>query len=379
MRVGYSLRPYPWILRYAVPWANEEEVSIPSLPEVELKSPTGKFHSYCRNITLELNGGVRAGTWGGGHPFDVQIRRIPPGAAVCPFHAHYGQWEMFVVQSGTGTVRAGAETHPVKTGDVFVHPPGEPHQLLNSGKTDLVVLIVADNPPLDACFYPDSNKWSLRPPGKIFRMTETGYFDGEDDVARVPPPVISEKPITGGDTRATSVPQPPPSDDRGTFTPFAKRKAHLDDLKWEPWSSPKGKFGATSKELSIAVGALRNTPTGLGGHPFDLELARLAPGMAGCPFHSHSSQWELYVILTGTGTVRANDETGSVQAGEVVVHTTGEAHHQTNTVSTELDYLLVEDTPLKEIWHYPDSNKYGFRAPRKIFRAADVDYHDGEE
>jgi uncharacterized cupin superfamily protein len=327
---------------------------------VEQKSPTGKFHSYCRNITLELSG-VRAGTWGGGHPFDLQIRRIPPGAAVCPFHSHLGQWEMFVVQSGTGTVRAGAETHPVETGDAFVHPPAEPHQLMNSGTVDLVVLIVADNPPLDACFYPDSNKWSLGPPGKVFRMTEVGYFDGEEepaasDTAYQPPPMAAPK-----------------------FTPFAKRKVRLDSLAWEPWSSPKGKFGGTSKELSIAVGARRNTPTGLGGHPFDLELGRLAPGKSGCPFHSHSSQWELYVILTGNGTVRADAETGPVTAGDVVVHPPGEAHQLTNTGPVDLDYLLVADNPPNEFWQYPDSDKWGFRAPRKIFRATETDYHDGEE
>ena len=337
-----------------------KKVHIPSLPEVEQKSPTGKYYSFCRNISLELSG-VRAGTWGGGHPFDVQIRRIPPGAAVCPFHSHLGQWEMFVVQSGAGTVRAGSETHPIQTGDVFVHPPGEAHQLINSGTVDLLVLVVADNPPLDACFFPDSNKWSLRPPGKIFRMTEVDYFDGEEGPATTPdiyrPPAMAAP----------------------VFTPFEKRKVHLDSLKWEPWSSPKGKFSATSKELSIAVGALRNTPTGLGGHPFDLELGRLAPGKAGCPFHYHSSQWELYVILTGMGVVRADAETGAVQAGDVVVHPPGEAHQLTNMGTTDLDYLLVADNPLNEFWHYPDSNKWGFRSPRKIFRATDIDYHDGEE
>ena len=254
----------------------------PPLPEVGAEIPHGgNTHSFCRNITLWNSTAASAlGTWGGGHPFDVQIRRIPPGAAeCCPFRSHMGQWEMFVVQAGTGTVRSGPETHAIKPGDVFVHPPATPHQLINSGTVDLVVLIVADNPSLDACFYPDSNKWSLRPPGKIFRMTETTYFDGEEEPDRESRRLISPPPVTAPE-----------------FIPFAKRKVHLDDLKWEPWSSPKGKFSATSKELSIAVGALRNTPTGLGGHPFDLELGRIAPGLTGCPFHSHSSQWELYII-----------------------------------------------------------------------------------
>lgn len=111
------------------------KVHIPALPEVEQKSPMGKFHSFCRNLTLELNGGFRAGTWGGGHPFDLQIRRVPPG---------------------------------------------EPHQLINSGATDLVVLLVADNPPNVFWHYPDSNKYGLRSPRKIFRATDVDYHDGEE-------------------------------------------------------------------------------------------------------------------------------------------------------------------------------------------------------
>ena len=72
-------------------------IRISDLPWVEQHSPTKKFHSFCRNLSLALGGVRNAGTWGGGHPFDLQIRRLPPGAAVCPFHSHLAQWEMFVV------------------------------------------------------------------------------------------------------------------------------------------------------------------------------------------------------------------------------------------------------------------------------------------
>jgi uncharacterized cupin superfamily protein len=340
------------------------KVHIPSLPEEEHNSPTGKFHSFCRNTSVALGGIRNAGTWGGGHPFDLQTRRLPPGAAVCPFHSHLAQWELYVVQSGEGTVRAGGETHPVKTGEVFVHPPGEPHQLTNTGTADLVVLIIADNPQLDAFYYPDSNKWGLRPPGKYFRMTETGYFDGEEE------PVAGAAPY-----KPAGFPPAPP------LAPFSKRKLHPDSLPWDPWGSPKGTFHATSKELSIALGAVRNAPTGLGGHPFDLELGRIPPGKSGCPFHSHSAQWELFVILRGTGTVRANAETGEVKAGDVLLHVPGEAHQLTNTGPDNLDYHLVADNPppAADICFYPDSNKWGLRSPRKIFRATDADYWDGEE
>jgi uncharacterized cupin superfamily protein len=339
-----------------------KHVHIPSLPWQEIHSPARKFHSFYRNISVALGGIRNGGTWCGGHPFDVQIRRIPPGAAVCPFHSHLAQWELFVVQSGSGTVRAGSETHAVHLNDVFLHPPGEPHQLLNSGAGDLEVLIVADNPELDAFYYPDSNKWGLRPPGNYFRINEVDYFDGEE-------------PATSGAApyQPSGFPASP------SLAPFAQRLVHSERLPWEDWSSPRGNFAGSSKELSIALGAKRNTPTGLGGHPFDLELSKLAPGKTGCPFHSHAAQWEMFILLRGRGIARCGNERIEVRAGDAFIHPPGEAHQLINTGDEEMTFYLVADNPPVDYWHYPDSNKWGFRAPRKFFRTIEVDYYDGEE
>ena len=337
-------------------------VHIPSLHWEELRSPAGKFHSFAKNISVALGGIRNGGTWCGGHPFDVQIRRVPPGASICPFHSHFAQWELFVVQSGQGSVRAGSENHLVRTSDVFVHPPGEPHQLTNTGSADLDVLIIADNPELDAFFYPDSNKWGLRPPGKYFRMNEVGYLDGEE------PQVPSASPYqTSGFPAAPAI---------GSFT---RRKLHLDDPPWEEWRSDKGKFRGNSKELSIALGAKRNTPTGLGGHPFDLELSKLFPGESGCPFHRHAAQWELFLILEGRAKVRAEQDTLTLGPGDVVLHPPGEAHQITATEEGDLLFFLIADNPAVDYWQYPDSNKWGLRSPRKFFRTVEVDFWDGEE
>jgi uncharacterized cupin superfamily protein len=259
-------------------------------------------------------------------------------------------------------VRAGDGTHPVRAGDAFVHPPGEAHQLTNTGTVDLEVLIVADNPPLDAFHYPDSDKWGLRPPGKYFRMQETGYFDGEEPA---PPGAPAYQP--SGSPAAPAL------------VPFPRRLVRLDDLAWEEWTSPKRKFRGRSKELSIALGAQRNAPAGLGGHPFDLEISRLAPGESGCPYHSHAAQWELFLILEGAGRVRAGSETSAVTAGDAVLHPPGEAHQIMAGPDGELTFLLVADNPPVDYWHYPDSGKWGLRSPLKFFRPAETGYWDGEE
>ena len=337
------------------------KIRIDDLPWEEIRSPGGKFHSFYRNISVALGGVRNAGPWAGGHPFDLQLRRLPPGASICPFHSHLAQWELFVVRAGTGTVRAGDGAYPVKPGDVFVNPPGEPHQLTNSGAADLEVFIVADNPPLDACYYPDSDKWALRPPGKIFRTTEVDYLDGE------------EAPVAGAPGyRPSATPAPPPA------TPFAQRKLHPDDLPWEDWHSPKEKYRESFKDLSGALGdVLNGWPQA--GHPFNLALSRVLPGKAVCPFHSHLTQWELFIILGGTGTVRAADLRQAVTAGDVFLHPPGEPHQITNTGTADLEFYLVADNPPVDVWHYPDSNKWGLRGPRMIFRPTEVDYWDGEE
>ena len=45
----------------------------------------------------------------------------------------------------------------------------------------------------------------------------------------------------------------------------------------------------------------------------------------------------------------------------------------------DLDYFLIADDPPAEFWHYPESGKWGFSNPRKIFTATDADYLAGEE
>ena len=54
------------------------KVHTPSIPWEEMHSPTRKFHSFYKNISVALGGIRNGGTWCGGHPFDLQVRRIPP-------------------------------------------------------------------------------------------------------------------------------------------------------------------------------------------------------------------------------------------------------------------------------------------------------------
>ena len=146
----------------------------------EQKSPKGKYHLFRRHLSLAMGGKKDAGTWGGGHPFDLELTRVPPGKTNWPYHAHAAQWEMYIILSGRGQVRTTGGEIEVGPGDCFINPPGEPHQMRNTGTEDLIFYVIADNPPADVGTYPDSNKWFAKPQRKAFEITEVDYYKGEE-------------------------------------------------------------------------------------------------------------------------------------------------------------------------------------------------------
>ncbi len=152
------------------------------LPWSEQRSPTGKFCVHRKHLSLALGGIKDMGASGGGHPFDVELTRVPPGAANWPFHSHAVQWELFIVLSGSGEARTPEGVVPFAAGDCLLFPPGEAHLLSNTGEADLLYYIITDQPAADMMFYPDSDKWFIKPQRKFFRMREVDYYDAEDEL-----------------------------------------------------------------------------------------------------------------------------------------------------------------------------------------------------
>ncbi|HVY71858.1 MAG TPA: cupin domain-containing protein [Verrucomicrobiae bacterium] len=156
------------------------KVNLDQIDWFEQRSPKGRFHVFRKNVSTALGGKRDIGEWGGGHPFDLELYRMPPGATNFPYHSHASQWEMYLVVDGTGQVRTPAGWEPIRAGDTFLCPPGEPHQIQNNGTVDLLFYVIADNPRADVNHYPDSNKWGVKPQRKFFTMQEVDYYHGED-------------------------------------------------------------------------------------------------------------------------------------------------------------------------------------------------------
>jgi uncharacterized cupin superfamily protein len=132
----------------------------------------------------------------GGKKIGASVTRVEPGKAAFPFHHHHGSEEHFFIVSGTGTLRHGGDTYPVRAGDYIVHRPGGPetaHQLINTGSETLVYLALGAMVAPEVVGYPDSGKigistmpWGQE--GLRFMVMNKGldaigYWDGEDGAA----------------------------------------------------------------------------------------------------------------------------------------------------------------------------------------------------
>ena len=156
-------------------------VNTNSLEELKWSSPKGKYGGAGRQVSEALGRKPQSTDLRERHPFDVEILRVPAGKIPYPYHTHSAQWEFYHVISGSGQVRHEDGTNPIKAGDAFIFEPGQPHQLINDGAEDLIVYVVADNPIGESGYYPDSDKYIVRTPGrKLMRSDALEYFDGEE-------------------------------------------------------------------------------------------------------------------------------------------------------------------------------------------------------
>jgi uncharacterized cupin superfamily protein len=100
----------------------------------------------------------------GAEKLGYNVTAVPPGKAAVPFHCHRVNEEMFFVLEGTGVVRLGAETYPIRAGDVIACPAGGPekaHQIRNTGAVELRYLAVSTKLSPEIAEYPDSGKFGV--------------------------------------------------------------------------------------------------------------------------------------------------------------------------------------------------------------------------
>src|SRR3982074_240488 len=97
------------------------------------------------------------------------------------------------------------------------------------------------------------------------------------------------------------------------------RKVNLKDVPELERKSPKGKFGRASKNISVALGREPDSLDLMKRHPFDLALVRIPKGKSLCPYHAHAAESELYLVVSGRGSVRDKDGSAIVTDGGAFV------------------------------------------------------------
>src|SRR6187401_2408432 len=159
-----------------------QKINVNEIQERKRQSPNGKFARASKDISIALGRDPESFDLRNRHPFDLALIRIPKGKALCPYHSHSAESELYLVVSGKGSIRDKEGTTTVTAGDAFLFGPGEAHQLTNAGEEDFVYYVIADNPRGDSCYYPDSGKWAAPwdgPEEAIIKGEIADYYDGE--------------------------------------------------------------------------------------------------------------------------------------------------------------------------------------------------------
>jgi uncharacterized cupin superfamily protein len=128
-----------------------------------------------------------------------------------------------------------------------------------------------------------------------------------------------------------------------------------------------------------------------GAEQLGASLYEVPPGQSTFPYHAHTANEEMLIVLSGRPELRTPDGWRELEPGEVVAFPTGErGAHQLHNRSTDNARVLVVSTMIApEVNLYPDSGKLmaATRAPgaagegfqESYRREQATDYWQGEE
>jgi len=119
---------------------------------------------------------------------NFDLRQLNPNEYCSAYHFHRYAEELFVIISGSATLRTPKGLEIVNNGDLIFFEKGEngAHQLYNHTQKDCIYLDIRIFIGYDICEYPDSNKVYVVPTGEIFsKNSQIEYFDGEENILEI--------------------------------------------------------------------------------------------------------------------------------------------------------------------------------------------------
>ena len=160
------------------------------------------------------------------------------------------------------------------------------------------------------------------------------------------------------------------------------RKINVEELKEEERKSPNGRFHKFVRNISVALGREPSSLDLARRHPFDLAVVRIPAGKTYCPYHSHSAETEVYLVVSGRGRIRDKEGATEVGPGDAFLFQPGEAHQIHALGEEDFQYYVIADNPVGDSCFYPDSGKFAVRKEGNeeiITQGQEVDYYLGEE
>ena len=151
----------------------------------------------------------------------------------------------------------------------------------------------------------------------------------------------------------------------------AINRINLFDLPAERDPADPAPFTPSWSEVGRHIGAER----------LGYAVMRLARGETLCPYHWHTREEELFVVMAGTPTLRTPHGTFALRAGDCVAFVTSPlgAHRISNEAVETAVVLAVANTDAGDVCYYPDSRKLLVESTGTlVHETPQLDYFEGE-
>jgi len=268
---------------------------------------------------------------------------VLPGAQSTPAHEHTAEEELFYVLAGDGLWWQDGATTAIASGDVAFAAPGAGAHTIIAGEQGIDVLAFGPRHEIEVTHLPRPGV--LRIGGVATVRAETKHqwhFEAEAG------------PVERDDT-----------------DPAGRRPANVAHVS---------AVAGTHEERPGWEQVERRIGRHLGARTTGMTLMEIAPAARSCPFHCHSAEEELFVVLEGDGTLRLGEERHDLRRGSVVSRPAGtRIAHQFIAGDSGMTVLAYSDIDPNDMAFYPDSNKVKLRGLNVMMRVAPVDYWDGED
>ncbi len=150
-------------------------------------------------------------------------------------------------------------------------------------------------------------------------------------------------------------------------------RINVEDLEFVK-DANAGRYAAEDGEVGLFIGARK----------LGYRVAKVPPGKAFCPLHSHDAEEEFFYVLDGTPSVRTPRGMLECRQGDFIAFPTGErgTHQLLNDSAAPCTVLMVGINADQEVCFYPDSGKVLVDSPGRkslmVRSSPNLDYFEGE-